>query len=79
MSNVSGFSSDRPNARKATPAGTLHSLTESDKKVRVNCDLGKDKHTASKVYDVSQGKSIVDVRTEYIDSIYLEEQLPHAQ
>jgi hypothetical protein len=69
MSNVSGFSAGRPSAWKATSATTLHSLTESDEKVRMNFDFGKDKCTALKIYAVSQGKSIMDVLTEYVDSI----------
>jgi hypothetical protein len=64
MSNVRGFSAGPPSAWKATPARTLHSLTKSDEKVRVNFDLGKDKHTALKIYAVSQGKSMMDVLTE---------------
>jgi hypothetical protein len=68
---MSGLSAGRPSRTGSNPAKTLSILAGDEETARVNFDLPKAKHRALKAYAASQGKTIKEVLTDYIDQLPL--------
>lgn len=68
----SGLSAGRPSRTGSNPAKTLSILAGEEKPARVNFDLPAPKHRALKAYAASQGKTIKELLTEYIDQLPLD-------
>jgi hypothetical protein len=67
----SGLTAGRPSRTGSNPAKTLSILAGNEEKSRVNFDLPTSKHRALKAYAASQGKTIKELLTDYIDQLPL--------
>lgn len=68
---TSGLSAGRPSRTGSSAERTLRVLAGDEGTARVNFDIPKSKHRALKVYAASQGKSIKDLLTDYLDTLPL--------
>ncbi|GAA1772243.1 chromosome partitioning protein ParB [Agromyces humatus] len=68
----SGLTAGRPSRTGSNPAKTLSILAGDEKPARVNFELAPAKHRALKAYAASQGKTIKELLTDYIDQLPLD-------
>ncbi|MBV7439747.1 plasmid partition protein ParG [Aeromonas sp. sif2416] len=64
---MSVLKAGRPSSEKRTM--TMSDISGTDKMKRVNFDLSEALHTRLKTYAASQGKSIKDILTEFVEGL----------
>lgn len=63
------MSAGRPSSRSSTTQINLTDVSITEKPKRISVEIAPEKHTALKVYAASQGKTITQVITQYIDTL----------
>ena len=66
MSNLNAGRPSKSNTKKSL---SLDDLVENDKTKRVNFDLSESQHRKLKEYAASQGLSIREIMTRYVESL----------